>query len=1091
VVTSVPEVGQAVRVRNRLATVRAVEPYEDQHTGETHSMVEVEYLDDNRHPEIDQILWEVEATAQTLGATPLPPVDEHPPDSPGALRAFLDAHRWTRLNRLRAEATIDDEPLMGVWNSAIQVHPYQIVPVIRALEMPRVSLLLADSVGLGKTIQAGLTLEEMILRRRIRRVLIVCPAVLQRQWKAELQRKFNIDFEIVDSDSTFALRRRMGIDTNPWRAFPRIITSMDYLRLPDIRQQFLLASGVGDDGSGEPRVHAPWDLLIVDEAAHFAPTTTRGASLRTHMMREIRFLFEHRIFLSATPHNGKTISFTGLLELLDPVRFQMSGRMDDDDRRRLGEVRVRRLKDDINRVSFRPPFADLDIEEIPLGFSQKERDLFDALRRYRDDGLTLMRSHRSSPEVWVARFLFSLLTKRLLSCPFAFARTWWRHLEKTGFIEKDLFTMARTAANRAEEIAGNDDEKSQAEEDAARLAGAWMDKSGETDLATLQVCVNRALDALGLGQEVLDDDKIPGFAKRGDSKTEALLAWVKANLRRPDGTLRDDERLIVFTEYKETLRYLEERFKQEGFDENTMSLLYGGMSLSQFENVQQDFEDTESAVRLLLATDAASEGINMQEACRWVIHMDVPWSPSKLIQRNGRVSRHGQVRDVKAHYFRSNEDADIEFFYMIANKVKQVQDDLGSVEKVLDAAIQRHFAGQSLTEGEIDTAISQARESSQELKDLGHETTDEVEHLTERAQRLLDNTDTKLGVTPDALVNILRAAIQIEGGGNLEEIERRPGFHRLRPPPRWETLAKQTLRVGKTNDRMELVFDNALVEEECNGRRVLRLKRHQTLMRLGHPIMRQAMATLRRMLHDPSGNDPIRRWSLAAINWPNFEPVLILHAAVTATNELRETVHDEQFSVVFHLSGDKIKPAVSDQQDRLLRETLLPVKSSKRREDWTRTVRTKWVKHREAIDRFTKTQVEKWRTQIEQAASATLDREKADTSVSYKHRLKELADRTREREMGKMLRELAKAEVEAASGFLFADMEVEAEAKLVDIEKEVELLRRDTEHTRVQLERERDHRLKKVLPQRYTIRDVRVIPLAVEYVIPADKEDLI
>ena len=241
-VPKAPEVGQAVRVRNRLATVRAVDPYDTRTEGRL-NIVDVEYLDDFRYPESEQLLWEVESTAIVLGKTSLPRVDENRPDSPVVLQAFINAHRWTRLNRLREGDDIDDEPLLGVWNSAIQVHYYQLDPVIRALSMPRVSLLLCDGVGLGKTIQCGLVLEELLLRRRIRRVLVVCPAMLQRQWKYELRRKFNLDFEIIDSDSTFQLRRRLGIDTNPWKAFPRIITSMDYLRMPDVLDQFLQASG--------------------------------------------------------------------------------------------------------------------------------------------------------------------------------------------------------------------------------------------------------------------------------------------------------------------------------------------------------------------------------------------------------------------------------------------------------------------------------------------------------------------------------------------------------------------------------------------------------------------------------------------------------------------------------------------------------------------------------------------------------------------------------------------------------------------------------------------------------------------------------
>src|SRR5271165_6629331 len=651
----VPEVGQAVRVRNRLATVRAVEPYDSRTARGRLHLVDVEYLDDWRYPEAEQLLWEVEATGTVLGTTSLPGVDANRPDSPQALRAFVNAHRWTRLNRLRENDDLKDEPLLGVWNSAIQVHAYQLEPVLKALAMPRVSLLLADGVGLGKTIQAGLVLEELLLRRRIRRILVVCPAMLQRQWQYELRRKFNLDFRVIDSDSTFKLRRELGIDTNPWKAFPRIITSMDYLRMPDVLQQFLQASGAGNDAEtngNRTTAHAPWDLLIVDEVHHFAPQSGNRASQRTRMLREIRFLFEHRIFASATPHNGKTVCFTGVLELLDPIRFQMTTEMDARDKAHLGEVRIRRLKDDINKQSIRPPFAEqLPPVELKLNLSPQETALYAALREYRNKGQAALR-HASAAERWLSQFIFSLLTKRLLSCPFAFARTWWRHLE--GDTEQDggsLFDMARVSAERAEEQSKSDDERSVLEEDAARYSGAYFRSRSKTT-EDLQRKVNQAVEALGYDRNTIEDPgKLAHLAKKSDSKTEAMVRWVKKNLF-ANGKLRDDERLIVFTEYKETLFYLEQRLLQEGFDKNTLRLLYGGMQLDEFEAVKSEFEDPAAAVRLLLATDAASEGINMQESCRWIIHYDIPWSPSKLQQRNGRVSRHGQVRDVSVHYFR-------------------------------------------------------------------------------------------------------------------------------------------------------------------------------------------------------------------------------------------------------------------------------------------------------------------------------------------------------------------------------------------------------------------------------------------------------
>src|SRR5262249_33667634 len=240
------------------------------------------------------------------------------------------------------------------------------------------------------------------------------------------------DFKVIDSDSTFKLRRDMGIDTNPWRAFPRIITSMDYLRMPDVMQQFLQASGAGaeaETNGNRTLPHAPWDLLIVAECHHFAPQSGSRASQRTRMLREIRFLFEHRVFASATPHNGKTVCFTGLLELLDPIRFQMAVEMDDQDKSSLAEVRIRRLKDDINKQSLRPPFAEqLPPVELPIKLSTKESSLYGALREYRQKGQAAL-SDATGAERWLGQFIYSLLTKRLLSCPLAFARTWWRHLE--------------------------------------------------------------------------------------------------------------------------------------------------------------------------------------------------------------------------------------------------------------------------------------------------------------------------------------------------------------------------------------------------------------------------------------------------------------------------------------------------------------------------------------------------------------------------------------------------------------------------------------------------------------------------------------
>ncbi len=350
--------------------------------------------------------------------------------------------------------------------------------------------------------------------------------------------------------------------------------------------------------------------------------------------------------------------------------------------------------------------------------SDQESALFAALREYRNKGHAAL-GNASPAERWVGEFVYSLLTKRLLSCPYSFARTWWRHLEESDESEQTtLFDMARVSAERAEEQTKSDDEKTTLEDDAARYAGAWFRSQGRLQEEPLRK-VNKALEALGLGRKVAEDEtKLTALARKSDSKTEALVQWIKKNLF-VNGKLRDDERLLIFTEYKETLFLLEQRLLLEGFDKNTLRLLFGGMGPDDFEAVKAEFEDPTAAVRLLLATDAASEGINMQECCRWVIHYDVPWSPSKLQQRNGRVSRHGQVRDVSIFYFRCDQEEDLTFLLKVAKKVDQVKQDLGSVERIFSSAIQRHFKGQTTSFDRISEFVDQQIAISPERTGVG------------------------------------------------------------------------------------------------------------------------------------------------------------------------------------------------------------------------------------------------------------------------------------------------------------------------------------------------------------------------------------
>lgn len=186
--------------------------------------------------------------------------------------------------------------------------------------MPRVNLLIADDVGLGKTIEAGLVMLELILRHRTRSVLVVCPPSLQIQWRDQMQEKFGLEFRIVDRQLFRDLRRSRGNHVNPWQHFPRLITSIDFLK----REQPMRLMKDALPGANEPRYPRRFDLLIVDEAHNIAPSggaQYSHASDRTRAIRELTPHFEHKLFLSATPHNGYSQSFLALLELLDDQRF--------------------------------------------------------------------------------------------------------------------------------------------------------------------------------------------------------------------------------------------------------------------------------------------------------------------------------------------------------------------------------------------------------------------------------------------------------------------------------------------------------------------------------------------------------------------------------------------------------------------------------------------------------------------------------------------------------------------------------------------------------------------------------------------------
>ena len=420
---AIPRIGMLATVRNRRGVISTVEPFSEPGTSRLLHLVTVEFSDTEGNAE-ETLLWERECSPVVLEPNALPRVDVEPPMALNEFHALQRATRWSAINPFLSPASVLERaelvPTAPVYG-AVSADDFQLVPLARAMRMARVSLLLADDVGLGKTIEAGLILAELIRTRRIRRVLIITPASLRTQWQQEMEEKFSLGFDIVDKASTHKLQKEMGLDANPWRVLPRIITSYHYLRQPDVLEQFIANCRATQDRRGGAQL--PWDLLIVDEAHNLMPSNFGEDSDLANMLRLLSPWFEHRLFLTATPHNGHTRCFSGLLEQLDPVRFTRTPAFTGKERRMVGDVLIRRLKSEINeqdRAAGRTPrFAARHLEPLPLYMLRAEKDLASAVRELCSRLKSMI---RGAPQVrTVLNFAIEILRKRLLSCPATFA----------------------------------------------------------------------------------------------------------------------------------------------------------------------------------------------------------------------------------------------------------------------------------------------------------------------------------------------------------------------------------------------------------------------------------------------------------------------------------------------------------------------------------------------------------------------------------------------------------------------------------------------------------------------------------------------
>ncbi|QRO87013.1 DISARM system SNF2-like helicase DrmD [Kytococcus sedentarius] len=869
----IPEAGQVVSVRGSTWAVTEVRRQglerssADEGRAALDTVVSLSSLDEDRLGEELTVIWGLEVGHAVNPDQGLPEsISPDGFDNPHRLAAFVDAVRWG------AVTSADEKSFQSPFRSGADVKAYQLEPLRRALQAPRTNLLLADDVGLGKTIEAGLVIQELLLRHRARSVVIVCPPSLSLKWQDEMREKFGLDFEIVDSDCLSRVRRTHGLAANPFHIFPRVIVSMAWLSTP--RAQRYLRDVYARAGAQQSARRFAFDLLVVDEAHHVAPSSPSAPgkgyaidSQRTRATRELAAQCEHRLFLSATPHNGHSESFTALLEMIDNRRFARGARVDE---KALREVAVRRLKTEITDGGFKPR----KIADIPFTPSDDEQRAFERLERI------LKESARQNGNSKGGDIVSMLLKKRFLSSPYAFLRTLDRYLEAADAADWEV-----EDGYYAEVLgSGQSDEEEGAVEHPEFTA---LRRSRSSD------------PLVAASSEDLDEllDWAARYEHRPDARLQALLEYLDA-VCRPGGEW-GNERVVVFTEYADTLTWLRDVLEGRGYKDR-LEVIQGSTPTDQREQIRARFtaSPTKHPVRVLLATDSAGEGIDLQNYCHRLVNYDIPFNPSRLEQRIGRIDRYGQRHTPEVFHFSPSEKAssyaaDMDFLRRIAKKVGQIAADLGSVNQVVDAQIQRHFARGA---GSVD-AVSPTEDAVRKVLAGG-------EGLNRQLTRLADTYDESkeaMHLTPANARRVVDEALRLSNHAPLVEV----GSDLTDAPvftfpagmdTSWAT-AMQALTTRLEQDvRRPVTFDG---EADRGDDEIVHVH-------LGHPVMQKASRLLRAGLF--SAESEIRRVTALVVD-DLEESCVAAVARLVLVGRGGVRLHEEVFLTGIRLRGNAMAEA--------------------------------------------------------------------------------------------------------------------------------------------------------------------------------------
>src|SRR5262245_28474424 len=543
------------------------------------------------------------------------------------------------------------DPYFGLSISRVDPLPHQLEAIYdHLLKLARVRFLLADDAGAGKTIMSGLLIRELELRGLAERILIVCPANLAFQWQRELKEKFDAKFVVLKGQD---IRDQFGV--NQWLERNRVITSLDLAKRQDILP-------------GLRQVH--WDLVIVDEAHRMSAADESHKSLRYKLGELLRDISDHLPLLTATPHKGDPENFSLFLQLLDADAYADVKSIREAMDRRRAPFYLRRTKEAMVYFPERrsdgtwaaePIFTKRIPHTVDFQIDGPEFELYREVTRFVKRESARAAAEGEDPRARAIGFLMSLYQRRLASSTFSMRRSLEnraRRLEEGLKRAQDVLRYAPPDLPDPEEL----------EE---------MEEGERERLERMLEAVTLAGNAEQIRHEVQELRRLGAQAQAVEtSDAEAKLSELKALLQKEGFFDHPDQRLLLFTEFKDTLDYLLARLRSWGF---CVGCIHGGMrSGSRDEpgtrlHAEQQFREGE--IQILVATEAAGEGINLQ-VCNILFNYDIPWNPNRLEQRMGRIHRYGQRKDCLIFNFVATNTIEGKVLQRLLEKLQQIRDAL-------------------------------------------------------------------------------------------------------------------------------------------------------------------------------------------------------------------------------------------------------------------------------------------------------------------------------------------------------------------------------------------------------------------------------